>query len=747
MSTKHDIYTKTVLDNLQNSYIQTDLPDFDNLPNNVENILFKHGMHLPAINSQLEEEAREDTIVIKEVHLMKDGTRENHLRVLTNFRKPIYFTKRDKGKKYTVGLDVFAKGLRSDNFKEKIYDPDKSKNMFTVSDKVLNIISKCQFRNHLQKKQSEWVGRLDCVNVIESDIDNFVSYIIHREKETMPINDYDKEYSNFRNKLVNNKLKHKSLTRKDINRSPYVYGIDIDVVIYLKNYYALNASRISNETIDTFNGTTNTIGYYDIEAHPCEKGEAGVIWGVSYITRVNENNINVHVFYNNQRAGSFNHDDIKKRFIDNMSTRVKEILGNNTLNFKSTECNNATETITEFYKIVNYYKRDIMTAWNHVYDVVNMAGNIIAEENNVEFKDAFKTNNKFTFDRWNLKHNDSILPSVMCDSELYEYDKTLCEIRFIRGRETFKSQDGSVMALDFHKQWHTFDFTGPSYPLDAMASFYAARVGSPDVVGGYGIDNILSKQLKINKVEIDAGGRIGAELHIWMQLYNRKHYMTYMNGDVLYMLFLEEKNTDLSIQIPTLLSSSLYNNFTASSGYLYEDFYFYYKKNGKITGDHIYTRLTKKQEDENNELLNKEFIEAKDIKIHGENYISKLDRKGWTITINLWRNAGGGFKLFKDVNIPNTIGVSTVDTDLIGAYPSATNALDASKETTVREVIDVEGLEPEEFKQALMGNIVGEPGAMQVYCTINNGVTFLELDEFLDTGKIHDYTEQKIIDI
>lgn len=65
--------------------------------------------------------------------------------------------------------------------------------------------------------------------------------------------------------------------------------------------------------------------------------------------------------------------------------------------------------------------------------------------------------------------------------------------------------------------------------------------------------------------------------------------------------------------------------------------------------------------------------------------------------------------------------------DVSASYPSAELALNTSKETTIREIMDIEGVPEEVFRMQNMGISAGHVNGVEFCTTIFNFPTHLEM--------------------
>ena len=71
----------------------------------------------------------------------------------------------------------------------------------------------------------------------------------------------------------------------------------------------------------------------------------------------------------------------------------------------------------------------------------------------------------------------------------------------------------------------------------------------------------------------------------------------------------------------------------------------------------------------------------------------------------------------EDSNMRTGIRGYVFDSDATAAYPSATSACNVSKETTKREIIDIQGIEEEVFRAQNLNLVLGKTNALE-YVTI-----------------------------
>jgi hypothetical protein len=493
------------------------------------------------------------------------------------------------------------------------------------------------YRKYKQKKEAEFIHRLDKTECTDSEL-------VKTAARKLGIKAYKP-------------------TRRDINSSPYLYGTEIKAINLIKDAYQRQWNMV----------TPYTISYIDIEAD-VDTNILSVVTAlhrdkhtnrIKIVTAINKTEMPLVIDFKNR---------IVKTFLEKMPDDLPKNIDKDNLDFDIRIFDNESECIKSIFDTLHEWGDDILTGWNIQYDMVSMETSLLREG-------IYRPVDVFAD------------PSVPEHLKRYE---------FRQGKTTFKKQNGKETGLDIEKQWHTYYCTAKFTIIDQMNAFYALRVGGKEIQGGYSLDNVLSKEVKLGKLKFDELTDLTkAEWHKFMLKNKPLEYVVYNIWDVLALLVLEEKNNDLSLNLPLLAGKTMFEDFGSSSKKIMDDFHFHVLDMGMVLGSFI----------------------------TNEDYGEGLTRKGWTVTLEPWKLDNDGYKLFKGIGRINNINLLVYDLDQASGYPSDTMLLGLSKMTTAREILSIGDIDREEFKRCNLNITTGKIADIDYAVSMFKFPTILDLDK------------------
>lgn len=494
-------------------------------------------------------------------------------------------------------------------------------------------VTKEHFRNHKDKKEEEYLNRLSKGYTTETYLPNTVA-------ATLGMVGYKKN------------------SMRDILRSPYVYGTDVKSTVLIKEYYKQKFANFSSKY---------SVCALDIESDVRTK-EILMITVSMYdkiVTVVNNKifNDNYTTEERNEKLQSMYKKYIPTKTKPDSDGKIKDVkitkmIGDN-VNFIFHD--DEIDVIKTTFEKVHEWAPDFLSIWNMNFDI------------------------PFIIER--IKQAGLLPQSIFCDPDLPENYKVF---KYKEGQKQRIREDGTVISIDFSEQWHTLDCTASFYVMDAMCSYRQVRQGRPMIPGGYSLDNVLDKELGLNKLKFDDinANYKGAEWHMFMVKHHPYEYIIYNQWDVMGMLELELKNGDLAFSIPMLVGSSEFVDTTSGPRQIVNELYFYLQEKGKMIG-------------------NKNAVKDK-------NKLLGLDK--WIAVLPAYRIIDNGLKIIKDLpHLSTNIRGFVYDIDAVSSYPSNTQCVNLSKRTTKREIVSIEGMEKDDFKLQNINLISGPVNALD-YC-------------------------------
>ena len=218
-----------------------------------------------------------------------------------------------------------------------------------------------------------------------------------------------------------------------------------------------------------------------------------------------------------------------------------------------------------------------------------------------------------------------------------------------------------------HHKWPVVNVPASFHWIDAMCAYKKVRNAKPEEKS-YSLDNIL----KLNKIPEklkfpEADGLTGLAQHVFMQRNHPAKYVVYNQYDCVGMELLDEATLDLSFSLPVLAGISGFDIFHSNPKKLVDALHVYALDNGKVmssTG-----------------------------KVNGTEFDNRiLGRKGWIVMLDPYMNedSTGLNCISENALLTTNIRTATYDADLSAAYPTNQRVTNCSKNTTKKEIINID---------------------------------------------------------
>ncbi len=542
-----------------------------------------------------------------------------------------------------IGREIrFAIHLpRIDRYREDVHivkeilhydDGRKLPNILTIPNyEIPFYVTKEYYRDHKDKKESEDIEKLDRYTSTVSDLPSSVA-------------------ARLGYKYVG------ASKRRDIQDSPYIYGIDVNSTVVLNRQYK-----------DTWPTLTSNykVAVLDIEGDARKKISTGT--GITIISLTTKEEM--LTVCTSKYVKGMSAEVVNKKIESIYDKHIPD--SNIKRNCKRTllVLENDVECIKEIFKRAHKLKPDFVAVWSLNFDL----------------KAIINT----------LKKNGVDLRSVFCDPSLPDKHKYF---RYIEGSLQKKTASGKMTNKAFEEQWHIAECTAHFQFVDAMSSYNKIRGAEANLAGGYGMDNVLSTVLgeKFTKLKLgdtNEGKYKNVDWHIYMAENHPLFYIVYNQWDVMSVLELDAVTTDLQSVLPMLKGCSDLKNFDSEPKRIVDDMHFFYIKSGQVLG----VKPTK----------------YKDSGLLGLRHwivtlvASRVKEKGMRV-------------IQQCINIITTIRRETFDSDQVSGYPSNGQAANISKRTTRKEIMDIAGIPKEKFKEQNMNLLYGPVSANEYCRTMFN---------------------------
>lgn len=463
---------------------------------------------------------------------------------------------------------------------------------------------------------------------------------------------------------------------KQLQSSPYLYGTDMSSATLIKaGYMRRNPDILTNYTVAAFDVETDMIHGHEeiIMATLAMQNKCYTVVTKDYFKGI---------------------DDPQRRVDEAMETYLSDIIQKRNLNSELLIVETEIDILKAIFTRAHEWMPDIIAIWNIDFDITKLIK--ACERAKVDPKDILSD------------------PRVPPDRRIFKYKQ---------GPKKRVTASGKTVPINMANQWHTVISTSSFYFLDAMCCYKHIRLGKQELPS-YSLDAILTKEIKRGKLKFDkADAYEKAKWHIFMQTYYKVEYVIYNRFDCIGMLELDEKTHDLESTIGVFSEYSEFSKFSSQPKRIADDLFFECLEAQKCVGTvgpsaikwsygldtERFATEEEYQEAKENGLLDEEEEE-------GNNDI--LDLKGWIVTLPMHNTAAsaGLCVIEEDPTMRTNIRCSVFDADSVSSYPSCTAAANVSKETTLREIIDVQGIPEYVFRMQNINCVSGHANALE-YCT------------------------------
>lgn len=462
---------------------------------------------------------------------------------------------------------------------------------------------------------------------------------------------------------------------KELQNSPYIYGSDITSTAYIKNSYRKKWPGVeSSWTVCTYDTETNVRSKEKeiLMVSACFKNQAKVWVSEAFLDGRTQTDVKF------------------EQTIDKYLSKYRE-----KYSFEMIVCKTELEVITKSFKQVHEWSPDFLAIWNMDFDIPK-----IIER---------------------LKVHKVYPGHVFCDPSI---PRNLRWYRYKKGMDKMVTAAGTHKPKPPSSQWHTLFCLSSFYVIDAMCTYKQLRLSEQEEPS-YGLDAILNKHLGERKLSFSEASHLeGEDWHALMQEKFRFEYIAYNIFDSLGMLELDEITTDLKYKLPSSVEVSEFSRADSLPKKIHDDLHFTYMYEGYISGT-----AGKVEDDPVVSDDSGEEAESDEDEIEDEDLTDTLGLKGWIMTLASYLSALGLPVITEDPTLPSGFRYMVFDSDSVSAYPRATCAANVSKETTVFELISVEGIDEQDFKMQNLNSVLGQCNAIE-YCVKMYGMP--KPEELLD---------------
>jgi hypothetical protein len=452
---------------------------------------------------------------------------------------------------------------------------------------------------------------------------------------------------------------------RDLAKDPYLFGVDIKSTALIKKDY-----------FDAFPDlkTEFTVGVFDTE--------------IDVINGSNEIDMATYIFddicftavkssflkgiANPEEEIAKKTKELLRKHADKLSggskeeQEIKEYLYNYVDSFKVTTVlvEQEIDVLIECFKVIHSTMPDVLAIWNIKFDIEKI---------------------QEACDRSGYP-----IENLMSDPSVPQSYKSF---KFKVGPNQKRTSSGLITPIRPAAQWHTVKCPASFYVLDAMCVFKHTRIGQPEK-RSYSLDFILNEEIKLGKLGLEATDHLGGlNWHEVMQSKYPVEYVVYNRFDCIGMILLENKVKDMKVILPQFSGTSDFEDFKSQPRRKMDALHWYVQSHDKVMG-----------------CTSESLV---DEKLDG----LVLSRRNWIITLTPSYVVESGLNVINENPTQSTSVYGHVgDLDVAASYPNGGATFNISKETTVRELSKIEGIDEDTFRKQNMGISAGHVNAVD-YCT------------------------------
>lgn len=489
-------------------------------------------------------------------------------------------------------------------------------------------------------------------------------------------------------RIASSMLGHDELKKSqyEVKNSPYLYGYDVTSTSLIK----FNTLRKND-----FVQSPYSVAAFDIETNP--ETQEILLATVAYQGKV--------------------HTSINRKFVErvpNVVEKIKKAIEHYLpdyvkLQYTFSICDGEVDLLKDNFRVINKWKPAFLSIWNMNFDIPK-----ILER---------------------LEYHGVRPTEVLCDQMIpnkYRY------CRYKMGQTRKETASGVIKPINPSLQWHTLFCTAPYYVIDAMCVYRQLRMGGQEETS-YALDAILKKEEIGGKLKFEpANGYSGLKWHLFLQENYQVEYIVYNIYDCLGMLELDKKIKDLSYTLPSFAGMTDFQKFSSQVRKISDAVFLFGLEKDRIIG--TVRKLERKKEDAEDasavpdELLGDGDDEEEDD--DGEEDPSKyktLDLKGWIQLLPQNLLVHDGLQCIEEYpNAVTNLRGLTCDLDATSSYPSCTLVGNVSKETCVNELIRIDGIDEETFREQNLSICLGNVNLLEYFHVMFGMPDMIEIDAYLE---------------
>lgn len=335
---------------------------------------------------------------------------------------------------------------------------------------------------------------------------------------------------------------------------------------------------------------------------------------------------------------------------------------------------NPADAVLKIFQRAHEWKPDFVTIWNITFDMPRMVSAL--EQGGYAPADVFSD------------------PSIPPKYRFYRYKE---------GAAKKETASGQIMTVPVAERWHVVESAASFYFMDSMCLYKRIRMAEQNE-SSYSLDAQLEKHLGKRKLRFEeANGHVGLEWHQFMQANYKLEYGIYNLFDCIGVELFDEKVKDLAQTITVQAGFSEYAIFKSQPKRLVDDLHFFAQER-----DMVIAACSDDMVDENDKYV--------------------LGMEEWIITLPTHLVVDNGLTVIKEIpDLSTRVYVHVADLDVSSGYPTIQRILNMSKETTYRELSQIQGITEAAQRMAGINLTASHVNAVEVTCELFNAPSFDKL--------------------
>ena len=371
--------------------------------------------------------------------------------------------------------------------------------------------------------------------------------------------------------------------------------------------------------------------------------------------------------------------DVESRVASAMDKYLGEYVAKYNIQSSLIVCDNEIDLLRKMFLKMHELRPDFVAIWNLDFDMTKLL--TACHRANVDPKEIFSD------------------PAVPKEYQYFDYKQ---------GPPQKVTASGKVTPIPPAARWHTVYCPASFYFIDAMCAFKHTRIGKPDRAS-YALDPILREELNLGKLKFkEADGYERLKWHVFMQMNYKIEYIIYNRFDCIGMQLLEEKNKDLSLFVPLYSGTSDFEDFKSQPRRTVDQLHWFVQEHGKVIGT-------------TSKAIKDEFADK------------TFDMTNWISNLAASLITPQALNIIKESPaIETTVYSNVADLDVAASYPHGELVYNISKETTSKEVIDIEGVPEDVYKIQNMLLTTGHVDAIEWCTNMLNFPNLMEISRHYD---------------